>query len=718
MNQPSPLARTRPLFTAVALCASALLLLAAALPLAGCSGRKPKERKAPVRYPTLGDKKGVPDFMKGTVWEGVELANDEPYAVSSYGLVGRLRNTGDSTAPGAVRQWMTKEMVKRGYGSQLNPNFRGVGPGDVLASPTHAIVEVHALIPPGARKGDWIDAYVRCLPRNRTTSLSHGVLFETELKERGVDPTNPNSTIAILARAKGPIVVNPVYALGGLDAEQTTAAKASLRSGTVMFSAKVEQDRPLTLQIRNPQRSVSRAIELRVNEYFQGMLDRKKGNGQPGQAEAVDEGRVELFVPARFRGDWEHFAGVATHLYLNTSAAFAAIKAKELVAEAQKPDAPLQDISYCWEGLGGPAMPFLTPLFSHADPNVAYAAARAAAFIGDPSGAAQATLVRMARTKDHPFQIASIQTLGALPSSTAVNHMLRGLLDGEQTLVRIEAYKVLARNRDNAVFTRWIEDPTGSRADGTAEHKFALDIVKSNGPPIVYASRSGAPRIAVIGRTPALPRPVTFTAIDTRFSISSRPGEPHVTLFYRDELFMRNPMKVASNPDVAEIVARLGGEGPIGERRFNFTYGEILAILQALSDQKKMLAVATLSPQPKATGTTRPAAQPTPAPPVYATLVLQDPPRVQEELMGAPVIGDPRPQADAGAGPDDPSLTIPDALLSNEPTAADLAPEIPAADPAVRNAPIIPDGGPSPGTAPPAPAVSGVHGDSRGARPQ
>ena len=36
-------------------------------------------------------------------------------------------------------------------------------------------------------------------------------------------------------------------------------------------------------------------------------------------AEAKDEGRVEFYVPRSFGGDWEHFAGVVQHLFLDTS---------------------------------------------------------------------------------------------------------------------------------------------------------------------------------------------------------------------------------------------------------------------------------------------------------------------------------------------------------------------------------------------------------------
>ncbi len=151
---------------------------------AGCGKKKVDEKlqMPPSRYTDMGPKKDVPDYLKGTIYERVELANREPYPVSAYGLVGRLRGTGDTFAPTPVRSWMIKEMVKHGFGSRLIPGFENIQPEDALNSPAFSIVEVHASLPPGARKGDWIDVHVRCLPKNRTTSLSRGMLYETDLK--------------------------------------------------------------------------------------------------------------------------------------------------------------------------------------------------------------------------------------------------------------------------------------------------------------------------------------------------------------------------------------------------------------------------------------------------------------------------------------------------------------------------------------------------------
>ena len=606
----------------------AFALAAAAAATTGCAARK---RATSVRrYHDLGPRKNLPPYLKGSVFELTELANHVPYPVSAYGLVGQLRGTGDTDAPAAVRQWMIKEMVRRGFGDPTR-GYQHMQPGPVLASADFAIVRVDAVLPPGARRGDRIDAWVSALP-NDTTSLSHGVLFETELKENGANPHNPSAHIDTWAKCGGPILVNPAYALE-TDPNPTGPAKASLRRGTVPNSGVVQQDRPLILILRQPQHSVARAIERRINVRFARDADRPRKNAMVGYlvAEAKDEGRVEFFVPRSYGGAWEHFAGVVTHLYLDSSVGFATAKAKELAEAAVKPNAPLLDISYCWEALGSPALPFVSKLMSHRDPAVSFAAARAAAFIGDSSYAAQETLVRIAQTRGHPFQLSSIQVLGKLPTSSALNDMLRKLLESPEATVRIEAYKVLAQSGDPSIMTnvvkRW-ED----------REKFLLDFVPSGGPPLVYASQRGRPRIAIIGRVPQIREDVTFTALGNRLSITSvqvgQDKKPALSIHYRDPR-RRSAVRVLSRADIAELAARLGGQGAKADDKLDFTYGEVVAILQSMVDRGDIVSAAR----------GRDGRQ------LAASFVLQEAPAVADLIQTAPAIDTGRPQTEDATGP-------------------------------------------------------------------
>ena len=551
---------------------SAALVVGALALAVGCT-QQVQQKKDVVRYIPTAHPTNLPPYMVGSLYDRTLVLNNEPYNVSAFSLVGQLRGTGSCVAPPSVRSYMIKELARRGFGDPLVPIYGQIQPNEVLADPNYAIVRVDGQIPPGARKGDWFDVRVSTLPGSPTRSLAHGVLFETELKNNGADKENPVGAINVLARCKGPILVNPAYALTD-GTNPTGPARTSLRTGIVMWNGKVEQDRPIFLQLRDPQRSTARLIENRLWDCFHDF----------SVAAAQDEGIVSLYVPRSYHGDWQHFIGVVQHLYLNTSPEFNARKAKELVVEAHKPDALLEDISYCWEGLGKDALPFILPLLTDDQPEVAYAAAHAAVFIGDNTGAAEQRLIQMAQTTNHPFRLSAVQTLGMLPSSAALNNRIRDLLSSDEAMVRIEAYRVLAQNGDNSVFTKFI-----SPSNDPENEKFALDIVESDAPPIIYASRQGAPRIAVIGKTPTIQLPVMYSAMDNRLTISSIGKENYVTIAFRDPL-RRDLVKVLSLPTATELIARLGGAGARGEDHMNFAYGEVLAILEALSESHELTA--------------------------------------------------------------------------------------------------------------------------------
>ena len=392
-----------------------------------------------------------------------------------------------------------------------------------------------------------------------------------------------------------------------------------------MNGAGAIEDRPIGLRIRQPSMRLSRYIEDRIDARFQEV--------RPDTiAAAQDEGIVYIYVPRNFDGDWEHFVGVVTHLYLNNSPEFSAAKAKDLADEATKPDAPLLDISYAWEAIGKPALAVIQErgFMSSENPDLAYAAARAAAFLGDPS--APQALIKIARTNGHRFQINAIQVLGALPSSPAINETLRPLLDSPENLVRIEAYKMLAKNNDNSIFSTEIRGG------------FKLDIVKSSAAPVLYATRRGEPRVAVIGDRAKLMMPITFTTLDKHLSISSDPTNHSVTIYYRpvapptgiqsrETLNQMNPIRVKSGPDIAEVIARLGGEGDDTGRGLRFNYGQIVAILNNLTDQQQVSAVANGGGK-----------QP-------ASFILQELPQAADSIYAAPVIPDQgRPQGEDEPG--------------------------------------------------------------------
>lgn len=540
-------------------------VIAAAL-IAGCA---PVEPTQPTTAPIIPAKE-VAEYLKGTVWEHVDVGGTEPLRVSGFGLVVNLSGTGDTRAPNQVREYMIKQMQKHGFGNLNLPGFGGMGPEKVLNDPLNrtAIVRVDGFVPPGARKNQLFDVQVTALENSNTTSLHRGILYTTDLSPRGADPFNPGAAgISTWARVSGPVFVNPTFALNE-SPDVSSAQRLGLRTGVVMGRGINLEDRPLVLQLRNPDRRIARLIEKRIQEKFQNSRI----------ASMQSEGSVFVYMPPEYRDDWERFSGVVTHLFLNPSNDFALLKARKLVeiAREQREKAPLLNITYCWEAMGPVVLPAIRELYTSDSDDVAYAAARAGAYLGD--GSAEQALAMIARKKNHAFQLAAVRVLGELPRSARVSELLRELIDSNQVLVRVEAYRAMLASGDSTVFSQSIAE------------RFILDIVPSSGPPIIYASRLGKPRIALIGQSVNIANPALYLAMRNRLSIAARPEDPGIHVFFRGNDFepaadMRMPA------DLAMLITTLGGEGPRLENgaRFDFGYGDIVGIVQQLAEKKLLV---------------------------------------------------------------------------------------------------------------------------------
>lgn len=602
----------------------------------GCGPTKPAEPPKS-EFTNLGAKE-VPDFLKYTVWEQTDLANASPMRVSGYGLVVNLDGTGDTRAPNPVREYMIKQMQKHGFGSSMT-GLRTLSPEQVLNDPAKrtAIVRVDGFIPPGAHQGQPFDVQVSALENSNTTSLNHGELYETDLAPRGADPFNPGGgVINPWARViSGPIAINPAYALD--DTSPTRNQKLSMRYGVVMNRGVVAEERPIILKLRQPERRIARMIETRLNERFQDANDERFSavGGFRGSRTAVakDEGEVWLYVPQSYGNDWERFVGVAMHSYFNADASFSSLQARKLadIAREQGDKAPLLDISYCWEALGQPAVPALAELYNSPVQQVSYAAARAGAYLGDLG--AQETLGRIARTPNHPFQTDAVAILGSLPSTAQLRLTIRGLLDSEQLLVRIAAYKAMLASRDPRVVSKEIGArklppmPAGSPADlapTPPRGRFILDMIESDGPPIVYATRVGEPRIALIGRGAKVVSPAVMMALNNKLTIITESGRRGVQIFYRGDRFSQGA-SVECQEDLAIVVARLGGETPDITDRMPFKYTDVVGILQKMSDQKMIAATTAAGDR------------------VPAIFQIESVPGLDDEIMSAPSIPDQRP---------------------------------------------------------------------------
>ena len=184
--------------------------------------------------------------------------------------------------------------------------------------------------------------------------------------------------------------------------------------------------------------------------------------------------------------------------------------------------------------------------------------------------------------------------LGKVTKTAELVRRVRGLLNANSPGVRVAAYQALDRLGD---VTNEADADTGQVARRAGSifrmrvgDQFILDIVDAKESPVIWASRTGTPRIAVIGDRPRLRAPMMFTGFGDRLTISVDKPNGAAQLFYRPVTARATAAKVF--PEVIELVARLGGERPPGELGIYLTYGDVLAVIKKLSDDGQLLTVA------------------------------------------------------------------------------------------------------------------------------
>jgi hypothetical protein len=170
-----------------------------------------------------------------------------------------------------------------------------------------------------------------------------------------------------------------------------------------------------------------------------------------------------------------------------------------------------------------------------------------------------------------------------LPNNPEINRALASCLDSNESLIRINAYKILAANNDPHILSKNVGD------------RFVLDVVESSGPPLIYATRVGEPRIVVFGSKTQLKLPMTFSAFDTQLTIATHPTRPGLlSIFYRGEE-LQEPVTALASPRVYDLTARLAGAG---DDKLRFGYGDIVGMLQSMADSGKVAATFVLQEQP------------------------------------------------------------------------------------------------------------------------
>lgn len=411
----------------------------------------------------------LPVHIQGTVGQYADYIGPAQRSVQGYGIVLALGQNGSSEIHPDWRKYLVRYLRRQKLGSYREGTAH-LDPDRILRDPDTAAVLVGGLIPYGAPVGARFD--VRMSAVAQTRSLDGGRLMPAELRLAVRGRTTPGADTQTWAMATGDVFINPF-----IDPAKP-AEQGELRKGKVIGGGVVTKATPVDLVLALADYSRCVQIRDRINQRFR--------DPQSDVANATSRLTIKLRIPRPFRRDSQHFLALVRHMPLATGAVATEAKTRQVLRAMYLPQALHNELALVLEATGRQAMPMVQTEYNSTDQYVAYYCARTGLRLGDT--AAARVLLQFCQLSDSPLQLAAIEEIGKHPDLTEAVGVLRKLVDDDSLDVRVAACEALLRHGDSRAVRRI---DIGGR--------FELDVVKTSGQPVIYATQTNEQRLILFG---------------------------------------------------------------------------------------------------------------------------------------------------------------------------------------------------------------------------
>lgn len=531
---------------------------AAALVLLGAGGGKsPLAKKEP------------PLKVEETIGDVAYVRSAGDVRVEGVGLVIGLDGTGSDPGPGPSRTKLLNRMRQ----DQV-PQAE-----QILASRTTSLVIVRAAIPVGITKEDVFDVEVVLPPESTTTSLAGGKLLLTELALVGVADGQVLEG-KVLAKAVGPVLPG------------SAADPDDLRSGRVLGGARVREDVPYTLILKENRKGVrtSGLIEKVIGARF----FRLEGVNQKGLAVAKTDEYLTLKVPKTYHQNQARYFQVVQLLPMVDAPELRARRLEQWGRELLDP-ATAGRAALKLEGLGPNAADVLRSGLASPDANVRYFAAEALAYLNDEAGV---DVLAKAAVERPEFRAHAFAALASTDQAAAVSR-LRDLMSHPDKEVRYGAFSALrALDEDDwalgkvAVLHAPAPPPDADDGDAMAfqiatararrrhADPFTLYLVDCDGPPMIHVSNARRAEIVVFGNRQKLLPPVVLGGSGSVLLNAGLDDERIQVARIGVDTLDRPEAKVSCSLAVGDVIREAANLGA--------SYPEIVSLLQAAERQRNL----------------------------------------------------------------------------------------------------------------------------------
>ena len=504
------------------------VLIFAAFAATGCTNKVPKVDPMQEQQRKVLMNKGrlVQDLARP--------ANVNAAKIEGATLVRGLRGTGADEPPSSYQQLVLNDMSrdierKRTAKSEI-------------ASLNTAIVLLETIVPPGAQKGDRLDATIKLLPNSEASSIQNGYVEDAEMYQY--------MTADIVRRGYRLGVVNGFVTLDPNLIEK--GSPLAYKQGKIIGGAVVTRPRPIWLELKEDERSagVAQRIEDVINKRFSYTRPGYAGKKKVAEAKA-GAARINLEIPEEYRENVIRYVNVvcAISFYETTDELNARVDrlSEQLLNPENSEFAAIQ-----LEAIGSSNAKVVDAIRRGLDSTndaVRFNSAITAAYfnIRQDRPKVAKILTDFAR-ESSKYRPAALATLGVtMKTSFDVDAELRKLLSEPNIETRYGAFRAL-----------WTRNPTDYMIQGeNMADQFSYHCLNSGGPSYVHITQS---------------------------------ARPEIVLFNADQIYLRGEVDVEANPRLTVrteendvIVKRYeSGDGIDVQRRVSYKVDDVIRALVEL----------------------------------------------------------------------------------------------------------------------------------------
>ncbi len=504
-----------------------IILLLATFFASGCSTKAPQDpMKEQQRKVLMNRGRLVQDLARP--------ANVHPARIESAALVRGLSGTGADEPPSSYQQLVLTDMSrdiekKRTAKSEI-------------ASLNTAIVLLETVVPPGARKGDRLDATIKLPPNSEASSIQNGYVEDAEMYQY--------MTADIVRRGYVLGVTNGFVTLDPDLVEKKSPV--AYKQGKIIGGAVVTRSRPVWLEIKEDERSVGVAQRLEdvINKRFSYTKAGYAGKKKVAEAKA-GAARINLEVPEEYRDNVIRYVNVVCAISFFETGDELDARVNRLSEQLLDPENS-EFAAIQLEAIGSSNAKVVDAIrrgLNSTDDAVRFNSAITSAYFNIRQDRRQTAeiLAEFARTSSK-YRPASLATLGVtMKTSFDVDAELRKLLSEKDIETRYGAFRAL-----------WTRNPSDYMIQGeNMADQFSYHCLNCGGVPYVHITQS------------------------TR---------PEIVLFNPDQIFLQGDVNIEANPrltiiaDEDSIVVKRyeTGDGIDEQRRVSYKLDDVIRALVEL----------------------------------------------------------------------------------------------------------------------------------------